>query len=133
MNFIVTDASGQPIADTDVSFTYDGKTYFETTDSQGRIRLRDIAEGTEVDGLGGHTLVVARSSDNEAVDVDAMVDPSGRNGERHVAVGAGANCVADALLLLGTEGAEIHAVGHGDKVVRVGRVGDADAEGVAAQ
>ncbi|MBQ1696484.1 MAG: carboxypeptidase regulatory-like domain-containing protein [Bacteroidales bacterium] len=48
MNFIVTDASGQPIADTDVSFTYDGKTYFETTDSQGRIRLRDIAEGTEV-------------------------------------------------------------------------------------
>ncbi len=48
MNFIVTDATGQPIADTDVSFTYDGKTYFETTDSQGRIRLRDIAEGTSV-------------------------------------------------------------------------------------
>ena len=48
MNFVVTDATGQPIADTDVSFTYDGRTYFETTDSQGRIRLRDIAEGTEV-------------------------------------------------------------------------------------
>ena len=48
MNFVITDATGQPIADTDVSFTYDGKTYFETTDSQGRIRLRDIAEGTEV-------------------------------------------------------------------------------------
>ena len=48
MNFVITDATGQPIADSDVSFTYDGKTYFETTDSQGRIRLRDIAEGTEV-------------------------------------------------------------------------------------
>ncbi|MBQ4407130.1 MAG: carboxypeptidase regulatory-like domain-containing protein [Bacteroidales bacterium] len=49
MNFVITDASGQPIADTDVSFTYDGRTYFETTDSQGRIRLRDIAEGTVVE------------------------------------------------------------------------------------
>ncbi|MCR5455914.1 MAG: carboxypeptidase-like regulatory domain-containing protein [Bacteroidales bacterium] len=48
MNFVISDASGQPIADAEVSFTYDGKTYFETTDSQGRIRLRDIAEGTEV-------------------------------------------------------------------------------------
>ena len=48
MNFVVVDVTGQPIAETDVSFTYDGRTYFETTDSQGRIRLRDIAEGTEV-------------------------------------------------------------------------------------
>ena len=48
MNFVVCDAKGVPLTDTEVSFTYDGKTYFETTDDQGRIRLRDIPEGTEV-------------------------------------------------------------------------------------
>ncbi|MBR4265647.1 MAG: carboxypeptidase regulatory-like domain-containing protein [Bacteroidales bacterium] len=48
MHFQITDAKGVPLADTEISFTYDGRTYFETTDSQGRIILRDIAEGTEV-------------------------------------------------------------------------------------
>ncbi|MCQ2249856.1 MAG: hypothetical protein MJZ66_01975 [Bacteroidales bacterium] len=48
MNFLVHDAKGVPVADTEISFTYDGITYFETTDSQGRIILRDIPEGTEV-------------------------------------------------------------------------------------
>lgn len=48
MNFLITDDRGLPLSDTEVSFTYDGRTYFETSDSQGRIRLRDIPEGTEV-------------------------------------------------------------------------------------
>jgi len=48
MNFFIHDAKGVPVADTEISFTYDGVTYFETTDSQGRIVLRDIPEGTEV-------------------------------------------------------------------------------------
>ncbi len=48
MNFMVRDAKGVPVVDTEISFTYDGITYFETTDSQGRIILRDIPEGTEV-------------------------------------------------------------------------------------
>lgn len=48
MNFVVRDAKGAPIPDAEISFTYDGRTYFETTDSNGRICLKDIPEGTEV-------------------------------------------------------------------------------------
>ena len=48
MIFLVKDANGAPIADTEVTFTYDGKTYFETTDSNGKISLKEIPEGTEV-------------------------------------------------------------------------------------
>lgn len=48
MNFLITDAKGRPLADTEVSFTYDGRTYFETSDSNGYIRLPKITEGTEV-------------------------------------------------------------------------------------
>lgn len=48
MNFAVTDDKGLPLADTEVSFTYDGRTYFETSDSEGRITLKDIPEGTEI-------------------------------------------------------------------------------------
>ncbi len=48
MNFVVRDAKGVPIADAEISFTYDDRTYFETTDANGRICLKDIPEGTEV-------------------------------------------------------------------------------------
>ncbi|MBQ3656499.1 MAG: hypothetical protein II956_06600 [Bacteroidales bacterium] len=48
MNFVITDSNGLALSDTEVSFTYDGKTYFETTDSNGKISLKDIPEGTEV-------------------------------------------------------------------------------------
>jgi len=48
MNFIISDAKGIPLSDTEVSFTYDGRTYFETTNHNGQITLKDIPEGTQV-------------------------------------------------------------------------------------
>lgn len=48
MNFVVRDAKGVPISNAEIIFTYDDRTYFETTDANGRICLKDIPEGTEV-------------------------------------------------------------------------------------
>ncbi|MBQ5453594.1 MAG: hypothetical protein IIT56_11470 [Bacteroidales bacterium] len=48
MNFVVRDSDGVAITDTEISFTYDGRTYFETTNSKGEILLKGIPEGTEV-------------------------------------------------------------------------------------
>lgn len=48
MVFSVLDQNSNPLADTEITFTYDGKTYFETTDANGRITLHNIAEGTEI-------------------------------------------------------------------------------------
>ena len=48
MNFVVRDSDGVAITDTEISFTYDGRTYFETTNSNGEILLKGIPEGTEV-------------------------------------------------------------------------------------
>ncbi|MCQ2973799.1 MAG: hypothetical protein MJ211_03195 [Bacteroidales bacterium] len=48
MIFNIVDKKGNPYANAEVSFTYEGKTYFETANSQGKIILRDIPENTEV-------------------------------------------------------------------------------------
>lgn len=48
MFFSVLDQNNNPLAETEVTFTYDGKTYFETTDANGKIQLHNIAEGTEI-------------------------------------------------------------------------------------
>ncbi|MCQ2252000.1 MAG: hypothetical protein MJZ61_00975 [Bacteroidales bacterium] len=77
MNFFLSDGKGTPLADAEVSFTYDGRTYFETTDTNGRICLRDIAEGTEV--------VCKQRNNSQAFICDANTKQYDFHGSRPVA------------------------------------------------
>ena len=48
MTFKIVDKNGKPIPGATISFTYDGRTFHETADQNGRITLRDIPEKTEI-------------------------------------------------------------------------------------
>lgn len=48
MTFKIVDKNGKPIPGANISFTFDGRTYHETADQNGRITLRDIPEKTEI-------------------------------------------------------------------------------------